>query len=211
MTTPDDDPHRRPYGEPAPPPYFTPPGQPAPPPYGQPAAPPPYGQPAPPPPYGYGPGYGGAYGQPSGPRDYAPWLLRATGFLLDSLLGALAAVPMLIGLALTSDDSGGSSDTGGAGAVLYLLGLLLFLGFQIWNVWRQGTTGASYGKQAVGIEVLRERTGAPTGGWLSIGRQLAHFVDSVACYVGWLWPLWDAKRQTFADKIVGTVVVRRSR
>ena len=28
-----------------------------------------------------------------------------------------------------------------------------------------------------------------------------------ACYFGWLFPLWDAKRQTFADKIIGTVVV----
>ena len=40
-------------------------------------------------------------------------------------------------------------------------------------------------------------------------RCLAHFVDSIACYVGWLWPLWDAKKQTFADKIMGTVVVKR--
>jgi uncharacterized RDD family membrane protein YckC len=29
------------------------------------------------------------------------------------------------------------------------------------------------------------------------------------CYVGYLWPLWDDKRQTFADKILGTVVVER--
>jgi len=24
---------------------------------------------------------------------------------------------------------------------------------------------------------------------------------------GWLFPIWDAKRQTFADKIISTVVV----
>ncbi len=38
---------------------------------------------------------------------------------------------------------------------------------------------------------------------------LAHFLDSLACYVGWLWPLWDPKRQTFADKIMSTVVVEQ--
>jgi hypothetical protein len=27
-------------------------------------------------------------------------------------------------------------------------------------------------------------------------RQLAHYVDSLLCYLGWLWPIWDAKRQT---------------
>jgi hypothetical protein len=24
---------------------------------------------------------------------------------------------------------------------------------------------------------------------------------------GWLFPIWDAKRQTFADKIISTVVI----
>jgi hypothetical protein len=38
-------------------------------------------------------------------------------------------------------------------------------------------------------------------------RDLAHIVDSVICYVGFLFPLWDAKKQTLADKIVKTVVV----
>ena len=38
-------------------------------------------------------------------------------------------------------------------------------------------------------------------------RYLCHFVDSLACYIGWFWPIWDTKRQTFADKIVSTVVV----
>jgi uncharacterized RDD family membrane protein YckC len=38
-------------------------------------------------------------------------------------------------------------------------------------------------------------------------RQLAHYIDSLACYLGWLWPLWDPQRQTLADKIMGTVVV----
>jgi hypothetical protein len=32
-------------------------------------------------------------------------------------------------------------------------------------------------------------------------------VDSVACFVGFLFPLWDAKRQTLADMIVKSVVI----
>jgi uncharacterized RDD family membrane protein YckC len=32
-------------------------------------------------------------------------------------------------------------------------------------------------------------------------------VDGIICYIGWLFPLWDAKKQTLADKIMGTVVV----
>ena len=37
-------------------------------------------------------------------------------------------------------------------------------------------------------------------------RDLVHILDGMA-YVGYLWPLWDEKKQTFADKIMRTIVV----
>ena len=45
---------------------------------------------------------------------------------------------------------------------------------------------------------------------MSFLRQLAHVVDSLVCYLGWLWPLWDGRNQTLGDKIVGTVVIIQS-
>jgi hypothetical protein len=42
-------------------------------------------------------------------------------------------------------------------------------------------------------------------------RDLAHILDALPCYIGFLWPIWDSKRQTFADKIMNTVVVVRRR
>jgi hypothetical protein len=38
-----------------------------------------------------------------------------------------------------------------------------------------------------------------------VARQICH---GLKFGIGYLWPLWDGKRQTFADKIVGTVVIR---
>jgi len=70
----------------------------------------------------------------------------------------------------------------------------------------QGRTGQSWGKQALKLRLLSESTGQPIGAGMAFVRDLAHIVDSLACYLGWLWPLWDAKRQTFADKLVKTVV-----
>ena len=41
----------------------------------------------------------------------------------------------------------------------------------------------------------------------AIGRDLCHtFIDGFG-YIGFLWPLWDQRRQTFADMIVRTLVV----
>ena len=46
---------------------------------------------------------------------------------------------------------------------------------------------------------------------LSVGqtflRQLCHYLDG-AVYIGYLWPLWDPMRQTFADKLMKTVVIK---
>lgn len=68
--------------------------------------------------------------------------------------------------------------------------------------------GYDVGDAVVGQTLLSESTRAPMGsGWMVFGRQLLHFLDQVVCYIGFLWPLWDSKRQTFADKIISTVVV----
>jgi RDD family protein len=55
------------------------------------------------------------------------------------------------------------------------------------------------------FKVVSEKTRQPIGFGKSIVRQLAHIIDSAICYVGYLFPLWDAKRQTIADKIMSTI------
>jgi len=54
-------------------------------------------------------------------------------------------------------------------------------------------------------EVVSENTGKPIGFGLSVLRQIAHLVDAVILHIGYLLPLWTAKRQTLADKIMATV------
>ncbi|KQY03120.1 hypothetical protein ASD37_26795 [Mycobacterium sp. Root135] len=81
------------------------------------------------------------------------------------------------------------------------------LGYALWNFGlRQGRTGASVGKGLLGIRVLDAMTLQPIGFWRSVIRQLVHVVDVVTLGLGLLWPLWDRKRQTFADKLSSTVV-----
>lgn len=80
--------------------------------------------------------------------------------------------------------------------------------YAIWNFgYRQGTTGSSLGKAAMKFKAIGERNWQPIGFGFSIVRGLAHTADLLVCGLGSLWPLWDANRQTLADKIVGTVCV----
>ena len=53
------------------------------------------------------------------------------------------------------------------------------------------------------------RATQPVGfGWGVLRRLCHHTIDGAICYLGFLWPLWDDKRQTFGDKICNTYVVR---
>jgi uncharacterized RDD family membrane protein YckC len=179
-----------------------PPPPPPPPSYGQ----QPYGQPA----YGQQP-YGQPYGHPAygaadgmaryGAGAYAHWGLRVGAALIDGLIPGIAWV-ILSGVVSASGSSG-------AAIVVLVIGYLAALAFYIWNTCiRQGRTGQTIGKSALNIRLIRESDGQPVGAGLAFGRSLLHIVDALPCYLGYFWPIWDDKKQTFADKIVSTVVVR---
>jgi uncharacterized RDD family membrane protein YckC len=93
--------------------------------------------------------------------------------------------------------------------ISFAVGLILSLaalGWTIYNRWFQaGTTGQSLGKKVLKIRLVSEQTGEPIGPLMAFVRDICHIVDSIICYVGFLFPLWDAKRQTLADKIMTTV------
>lgn len=135
--------------------------------------------------------------QPYGPPAsssvmYANWGQRAGAYLIDAIP---VAVLYFIGIATRN-------------TAAILLFVLIALGVQIYNRWIQaGRTGQSWGKRALNIRLVSDNTGEPIGGGMAFVRDICHIVDSLICYVGWLFPLWDAKRQTIADKIVSTVVV----
>ncbi|MDT5347639.1 MAG: hypothetical protein QOH91_926 [Mycobacterium sp.] len=94
--------------------------------------------------------------------------------------------------------------------VLLVVSLLAFA-YQLWNRgYRQGTTGQSIGKSVMKIKLVSAATGRPIGFGMAFVRDIAHVVDAIICYVGFFFPLWDAKRQTLADKLISTVVLPSS-
>jgi len=169
-----------------------PPGQ-EPPPPGW--TPPPPGW-APPPPPGWAPP---PPGPPSG--QLADWGQRALGYLIDAAFGIGIVI---VGFITASIAAIAVSSLG------LLIGVIAYVAsFAYWIIQliKQGRTGQTVGMKVIGLKLINENTGQTVGGGTAVLRALAHFVDSLMCYVGWFFPLWDAKRQTIADKVVGTVVV----
>lgn len=181
------------------------------PPEQHPAAPPPAAPPptAPPPPGAYasdqtqaGAYPGGTYPGPGGPTPgpLADWGTRVVSTLIDgAVVAALVIAGFILALIL------GALST----ALGVLVGLLVYLaaiGASFYFTYMTGATGQSPGKKVMGIKVVNEQTGQPIGGGLGIVRGLAHIVDGFF-FIGYLFPLWDPKRQTFADKIMTTIVL----
>jgi uncharacterized RDD family membrane protein YckC len=154
------------------------------------------------------------------PDAYTPWLTRVLAYLIDGVGPAILGVIFLV-LFLAStgvecrpvhsqyDHGGQYCEATGPGGLTWVLMLVLWLAaiaFVVWNYgYKQGTTGSSIGKGVMKFKVVGEATGQPIGFGMSIVRQLAHVVDSAICSIGYLFPLWDPKRQTLADKIMKTV------
>jgi uncharacterized RDD family membrane protein YckC len=137
--------------------------------------------------------------------NYASWGTRVGAYIVD----ALCIAPFTV-LGWIIDGPSVNMTTGeqtGGGAIYWLLYLagLVVNGYNRW--FQAGKTGQSWGKKALGIRLVGDGDGQPIGAGRAFGRDIAHFVDAIICFIGYLFPLWDAKRQTIADKIVKTVVV----
>ncbi|SDG18070.1 RDD family protein [Pseudonocardia oroxyli] len=146
--------------------------------------------------------YGGPYGHlpPVPPPPVAAWGTRVGSALVDGLVPLVIVGVGLLGFALFDD-------LGLIFTVAFVCYLAAFA-FALWNqCWRQGRTGQSLGKSLVGTRLVRARDGAPVGFGTALGRQFAHVLDGILC-IGYLRPLWDERRQTFADSMCDTLVVR---
>ena len=128
----------------------------------------------------------------------ASWPSRAGAFAVDVLLGVAVIATMAL-LALTTPQRGWLWWVFTAAAVLTVLLMAVN------RLLLPTITGWSLGRALFGIAV-RKRDGAPVGVLRLVARDLAHLLDTAALFTGWLWPLWDRRRRTFADLLLRTEV-----
>ncbi len=63
--------------------------------------------------------------------------------------------------------------------------------------------GQSLGRAVWRITIVR-RDGDTVGPWRLLLRDVTHLMDTASLCLGWLWPLWDQRRRTFADILLRT-------
>jgi Mce-associated membrane protein len=136
--------------------------------------------------------------------DYATWLQRVVAAVLDDAILA-GATWLALGAGFTQPTLTPAFLTDGDAWPLDPL-ILVPVGALVLLLVLQGVTGWTPGKLVVGIRVVDERSAGPAGVWKTLARWVLHLLDALL-FIGYLRPLWHRKRQTFADGIVGTVVV----
>lgn len=151
-----------------------------------------YTPPPPPPGGGYPPPGGSPYGG-GATRDYAEPVPRIVAGLVDYVGPAILSVFIQVFIS----------------SALGLLVSLAALGWGIYNAYLNGETGQSVGKKMQNIKVVSMETGSTIGGGMGIVRAICHIIDNIVCYLGYIYGLFiDNDKQTIADKIVKTVVVK---
>jgi uncharacterized RDD family membrane protein YckC len=72
-----------------------------------------------------------------------------------------------------------------------------------------GRTGQTPGDAALSIRVVdvRDNPGQPIGYPRAFGRAVVAILSALVFFIGYLWMLWDANKQTWHDKAVGSVPV----
>jgi uncharacterized RDD family membrane protein YckC len=150
---------------------------------------------------------------------------RLGGYLLDSLLyGLVFAVFAIPGTVLgigafdgcNSFDNGDTTEIvcppgapkGGMLAAGIALGVVGAIVVAVLYVRALGRTGQTWGRKIVGVKVVGKDSRQPLGSGKAFLRVLVAGIVSGNCVLGYLWMLWDKDKQTWHDKIVGSVVLK---
>ena len=127
----------------------------------------------------------------SGPR--ANFGQRLVALIVDGILVGIVGVILQLALHSTL-----------GGLVSLVIGVAYY-------GWLEGSpSGQTVGKRLMGIRVYDFRQGGPIGTGRAIGRYFAKILSALPCLLGYFWMLWDGEKQTWHDKLVGSVVVPAS-
>lgn len=133
--------------------------------------------------------------------QYVGFGSRFLASIIDSVLVVMLTLPILYSIYgaeyfETDDSFKGSSDF----IISYILPVLVVILFWIYK-------SATPGKMLVSAKIVDAKTGNQPTPLQCITRYLGYYVSMFALGLGFLWIVWDDKKQGWHDKMAGTVVI----
>ena len=144
--------------------------------------------------------------QPAPGVFYAGNGARFFAYLVDLFIMAviMVAVTVVLNVIAAAAASNGYTRLAGA-SVLFLLAI--FLVYLVYMPWFWGHGGQTPGMKVFHLRVVRENDGGPVTMGQAFVRLIGFWVSIAVFYLGFIWILFDARRQGWHDKIAGTVVI----
>jgi uncharacterized RDD family membrane protein YckC len=132
---------------------------------------------------------------------FVAWVIDA--FILSAIVTAFVLVFGAIAAAAASNDNG---------TIAGLTGLLAVVGIFVVSLlylpWFWGHGGQTPGLKIMHLRVVREQDGGPLSMGTAFVRLVGYWISGAVFYLGFIWILFDARRQGWLDKIAGTVVIQ---
>ncbi len=142
-----------------------------------------------------------AQSQQGSTHTYASFGQRLIAALIDGLV--VFAVQFVLTMPFPKTAPGVQPTTGAM--IAQMLGTLFALIYYVYFIYKEGATP---GKKVMKIRVVRE-DGQPLTVIGAILREVVgKAVSGIVFGLGYLWVLWDKKKQAWHDKIAGTVVIK---
>lgn len=136
---------------------------------------------------------------------YVGFWHRTAAALVDTLLYAVIAVPILYYIYGFSYFTDGGAPRGPQGLILAWLAPALVY------VWFWVTYGQTPGKAVIGAKIVDAKTGNPISTRQAMLRYAGFFIGTVPVCIGILWIAISPKKQGWHDLMAGTAVVRSKR
>ncbi len=130
--------------------------------------------------------------------QYARWFTRLAAATIDAMIaiGVYFLYNMATGVSLTDPSALESS---GSNIPVLLISIAMII--------MTGLKGQTPGKMLFKIKVVKT-SGENISMLTAILRETVGKWISSILFIGYLWPLWDSKKQGWHDKIAGTIVVK---
>jgi uncharacterized RDD family membrane protein YckC len=152
-------------------------------------------------------------------KTYGGFWIRVVARIVDSIIIGIPLTVLFIvflvlvgGIASTATNTTDQNTQAAVGlglvGVWLLIATLATIGTVIYFVYFWGTSGSTLGMRIFSLRIVDADTGAPIGIARAIVRYLMSIVNSLACYIGWIWVAFDARKQGWHDKVANSVVIQ---
>ncbi len=136
---------------------------------------------------------------------YGGFWIRFVATIIDTILLIVISFPLLLALYGKDYFAPGTIIRGPADFLiswgLPAVAIILFWSYR----------SATPGKIILSLEIVDAKTGGKPSTGQFIGRYFAYFISTIPLCIGFLWVAFDRRKQSWHDKLAGTVVIQKNK